>query len=74
MSVTVYSKKQQAKDHAERNRKFKAKFGRDMNYEDVLIGFGAGFCGQSQISRAKNPFSSSEDDGVLNADLFLIRA
>ena len=66
MSVTVYSKKQQAKDRAERNAWFLKVNGRDMNYEDVLIGFGARFCGQSQISRAKNPFSSSEDDGVLN--------
>ena len=47
MSVIHYTEAAYKRDCEERNAAFKAKHGREMNYEDVLLSFGGQFVGHS---------------------------
>ncbi len=47
-----------------RNAAFKKKFGRPMNYEDVLKSFGGRMTGESQVDCNFRGNRISQDDGV----------
>ena len=49
----------------ERNRLFKEKNGREMNYDDVLASFGGYAMGCAMDTGKRNPMSRSMDDGIV---------
>jgi len=66
MSAHEYTQEQYESDCRERNRLFRAKWGRDMEWDDVLASFGGRNLGQTQALPdylSRNRFYP--DDGIV---------